>query len=309
MYEIAEYVLFYLMIDGIGDREDLMSIDVKEESLQIEKLRAKGLSEVLVEFFELVDKDLRSFEGYANGVGEYGIRMQHFGPVFLAYTKNINTESVKAVYSLMALRLPRILRRMGMNGRFVRGALVKGFGWNIEEVGCRTLYGPVMDKAWHYLTEQAYSLRIIIEPEIFKVVSDRGSYGEGSGGDWLPRYACNDYDGQGIFHYLAYDPTCPAVLHDTVDVVVKEMKSTLRAIQQVTTNLASVYYKHDNSKSIRMSLALRDYVSMSICKWTGQKEIDLLREIDSDIDKMYRKHKARIVVESSQGGNADIKRC
>lgn len=294
MYEISEYVLFYLKLEGIGNYEELRSIDVKEESFQIEKSRSKDLVEVLAEFFKTVDKDLQSIEGYKDGVGEYGIKMQHFGPVFLAYTKNINKESVKSVYSLMALRLPRILRKMGVNGRFVRGSLVKGFGWEIEELGCRTLYGPVMDKAWHYLTVQAYSLRIIIEPVIFKVISDRASYGKGKGGDWLPLYACADYDGQGIFHYLAYDPTCPSVLHDTVDVVVDEMKRMLKVIQKVTTNLASVYYRHDNSRSIGMSIALRDYVSKSICRWTGQKEIDVLREVDPDIDNMFRKHIANV---------------
>lgn len=294
MYEISEYVLFYLKLEGIGSQEELMSINVKEESFQTEKSRSKNLVEVLVEFFKKVDKDLQSIEGYKEGVGEYGIKMQHFGPVFLAYTKNINKESVKAVYSLMALRMPRILRKMGMNGRFARGALVKGFGWEIEEADCRTLYGPVMDKAWHYLTVQAYSLRIIIEPEIFKIVSDRASYGEGKDGDWLPLYACPDYDGQGIFHYLAYDPTCPSVFYDTIEVVVAEMKQTLKAIQQVTTNLASVYYWHDNSRSIGMSIALRDYVSKSICQWTGQKDIDVLREVDPDIDSMFRKQFASV---------------
>jgi hypothetical protein len=288
MYEISEYALFYLKLEGIGNHEELMSIDVKEESFQMEKSRSKDLVEVLVELFKTVDKDLQSIEGYKCGTGEYGIKMQHFGPVLLAYTKIINKESVKSVYSLMALRLPRILRKMGVNGRFARGAFVKGFGWEIEEGDCRTLYGPVMDKAWHYLTVQAYSLRIIIEPEIFKVVSDRASYGEGKDGDWLPLYAYPDYDGQGVFHYLAYDPTCPSVLHDTIEVVVAEMKQTLKTIQQVTTNLASVYYKHDNSQSIRMSVALRDYVSKSISKWTGQKDIDILREVDPDIDAMFR---------------------
>ena len=72
------------------------------------------------------------------------------------------------------------------------------------------------------------------------------------------------------------------------------MKRMLKVIQKVTTNLASVYYRHDNSRSIGMSIALRDYVSKSICRWTGQKEIDVLREVDSDIDNMFRKHIANV---------------
>ncbi len=293
MCGIAEYIVFYLKLEGIGDHDELMSIGVKEESILIEKSRSKELVEALVELFELADKRLREFLGYATGVGDAGVKMQHFGPVFIAYIRNINKESVKAIYSLMALRLPRILRKMGMNGRFARGALVKGFGWEIEESGCHTLYGPVMNKAWHFLTEKAYSLRIIIEPEIFKIVSARESYGDGKDGDWLPGYACADYDGQGIFHYLAYDPQDPAVRHDTIEVVVDEMKRTLKAIVQVTTNLAGAYYKHDNSQAIRMSLALRDYVLRAICIWTGKSEIDVLREIDPAIDNLGLKHLTR----------------
>ena len=83
----------------------------------------------LVALFCAVDKDLRMFDGYATGVGEYGMQMQQFGPILLAYTKNINEESAKSVYSLMAIRLPRILRKMGVNCRFVRGAMVKGLGY------------------------------------------------------------------------------------------------------------------------------------------------------------------------------------
>jgi hypothetical protein len=229
------------------------------------------------------------FDGYAKGVGEYGMQMQQFGPIFLVYTKNINEESVKAVYSLMALYLPRILRKMGVNCRFVRGALVNGFGWDIEVAGRRTLYGPVMNKAWDYLINKAYSLRIIIEPELFKVVSNRQSYGLGKDGDWLPLYASIDYDGQGIFDYLVCDRNSPGVLHDTEEVVIDEMQRTLKAMQQVISNLVGTYYKHDNSKSVRMLLALREYILSSISKWTKRDKFDILKELDPITNWQYKK--------------------
>ena len=279
MYSVAEYVVFYLMMEGIGGYEELKSIGVRDESFHIEKSRSKEVVDSLSILFQSVDRDLRDFKGYAEGVGQYGMQIQHFGPVFLVYTKNINKESVKAVYSLMALRLPRILRKMGVNGRFVRGAMVKGLGWDIEISGCRTLYGPVMSKAWDYLMNKAYSLRIIIEQELFKVVSNRQSYGPGKDGDWLPLYASSDYDGQGIFDYLACDRNSPSVLYDTEDVVIDEMKRTLKSIQQVISNLVGAYYVHDNSKSVRMSLALREYILSSISKWTiGGSPIFLVRK-------------------------------
>ena len=289
MYEVSEYILFYLMLEGIGVKEELHSIGVTDESIQIEKARSKKLVELLVEVLRSLDKDLMSVDCYKRGVQDFGIKMQHSGPMFLAYTKNTNEDSVKSLYALMALKLPRILRKMGMNGRFVRGSLVKGFGWEIEEAGCRTLYGPVMNKAWQYLTSYAYSLRIIIEPKLFKILSDRSSYGDSKDADWLPLYASKDYDGQGIFDYLACDRNSPSVLYDTEEVAINEMKRTLRAIQQVVSNLVGVYYKHDNSKSVRMSMALREYVLRSISRWTNRNELDILREVDPNIDRVYRK--------------------
>lgn len=291
MYTISEYVVFYLMIDSIGYYEDLKSIGVKDESLQVEKSQSKEMVDSLVALFCAVDKDLRMFDGYATGVGEYGMQMQQFGPILLAYTKNINEESAKSVYSLMAIRLPRILRKMGVNCRFVRGAMVKGFGWDIEVAGCRTLYGPVMNKAWDYLTNKAYSLRIIIEQELFKVLSNRQSYGPGKDGDWLPLYATTDYDGQGIFDYLACDRNSSGVLHDTEEVVIEEMSLTLKAIQRIISNLVGVYYIHDNSKTVRKLWALREYVLKSISLWTKRDKLDILRELDSNINRLYEKIK------------------
>lgn len=288
MYKVAEYFVFYLKLESIGAYEDLLSIGVKDSSYRIEKSQSKELVDTLAGLMTAVDRDLRMFEGYATGVGAEGVRMQHFGPVFIAYLQNLNKESVKALYSMMALRLPRILRKMGANGRFVRGAFVKGYGWEIREADCCTLYGPVMNKAWHFLTEMAYSPRIIIEPEIYEIVGSRACYGPGKDGDWLPLYATLDYDGQAIFDYLAHD-TIPPALPEKPEDVVSEMQQTLRVIHKVTTNMASVYYKHDNSNSIRMAVSLQSYVLQAICKWTVKSESEVMRETLPGMDAMYRK--------------------
>lgn len=287
MYEIAEYFVFYLKLETIGTEEDLASIGVRDQSIAIEKSQSKAIVDALAHLMKAVDRDLRQFQGYVEGIGEDGIKIQHFGPLFIAYLKNCNRESVKALYSLMAIRLPLILRKSGVSGRFYRGAFVKGIGWEIAEDGCATLYGPVMAKAWHALTRKAYSCRIVIETDIFKVVGDRDSYGSGKDGDWLPWYVRQDYDGQAIFDYLAYD----SLLADDPEkakVIVDEMKQTLRVIDQFTTKMAAVYFKHDNSKSVRMAIALQSYVVESISKWTGQDQGEILRELPGR-EAIYRR--------------------
>lgn len=73
--------------------------------------------------------------------------------------------------------------------------------------------------------------------------------------------------------------TSPAVRYDTVNVVVAEMKTTLRILIKVLERLASKYAEHDNSLSVRMSLAVSDYLQESICKWTGQSKKAILDEV------------------------------
>ena len=292
MYKIAEYLVFYLKLETIGSEDDLVSIGVRERSIAIEKSHSKILVDALATLMKESDAGLHSFEGYREGVGEDGIKMQHFGPVFIAYVKNYNKESVKALYSLMAIRLPLILRKSGTKGRFYRGAFVKGLGWEISEGGCTTLYGPVMAKAWYTLTTKAYSCRIIIEQSIFKIVGSRDSYGPGEDGDWLPLYARRDYDGQAIFDYLAFDPILGKDATKAKGIV-KDMKQTLAVIDQFATKMAAVYYSHDNSTSVRMAVSLFDYVIESISSWTGQEAIEIIRELPGR-DKVYRNIMAAI---------------
>lgn len=270
MCKIREYIVLYLMLDRLGRKEDLLSLGVQQSSIESEDIRRKAIADAITEMFFRYDADLRKNTGYAQGVGTVGIQGQHFGPATLMFVPHLNKESVKAMYALAAIGLPRVLRKMGTMGRFVRGALVKGFGWEIAEGRCRTLYGPVMAKAWNVLTERAYSPRIIIEEEIYKIVSDRSSYGPGRDGDWLPLYVKRDYDGQGIFDYLAYDEDSPSIRHDGRDVVVREMREMLHCIVQISSNWASHCSEHDSSASVRMLLALSDYVKDSLGAWTNE---------------------------------------
>lgn len=276
--DVQEYVLCYLKFETIGSEEDLKSIGVKEQSLISEKIRATEIADKLSVVIEDCDKTLRAQPAYARGVGEVGVRVQHFGPIVLAYIPQLNEESDKALYALMVIALPRIIRKMGRNGRFVRGSLVKGFGWVINEGRCSTLYGPIMHKAWHVLTEMAYSPRIIVEEQLFEKLEDRKAYGPGKDGDWLPLYLKRDYDGQGIFHYLAKDLEAPSIKSEGREQIIADMKETLSAIVLVTRNLSNRHFVHDNSESIRMSLALQDYVGNSICDWTNELRKNVMEE-------------------------------
>ena len=279
MYKVQEYIVFYLRVESPWRYEDLVSIGVREESWNNELTHQKELIDAVAAMIDRWHTDLMNIESYAMGIGSSRVTIQHFGPCLLFYLPNQNCESTKAMYALAAIGLPRILRKLGMKCRFVRGAFVHGYGWEIEEDGLHTLYGPVMQKAWKMMVELAYSPRIIIEQEIFNVVSARSSYGSGPDGDWLPIYARRDIDGLGIFDYLAKDLTSPAVRYDTVNVVVAEMKTTLRILIKVLERLASKYAEHDNSLSVRMSLAVSDYLQESICKWTGQSKKAILDEV------------------------------
>lgn len=267
MYSVSEYVLFYLKFENMGSPDDLRAIGVCDSSIESEMVIQKKVVDALSSMVNEWDVHLRQNKSYAAGVGEGGVITQHFGPLFLAYVPVVNDESVKSLYALMALSLPRILRKMGCMLRYVRGAFVKGYGWLISESGCKTLYGPIMAKAWHTATKLAYSPRIIIEQDIFDIVHDRNSYGLGPDGDWMPLYSMRDYDGQGIFHYLAHDLESPSIKFDTINVVVQEIKNMHRLIRNVMQKLASRCTMHDSSESIRMSLALEMYVRSAAEEW------------------------------------------
>lgn len=276
--EVKEYLLFYLKFETIGNCDDLMAIGVTKSSMASEQIRAMEIADRLSALLAERDSALRAQSAYCTGIGDVGVSFQHFGPVMLAFLPVLNEESVKSLYALMALTLPRVIRKMGCQGRFVRGAFVKGFGWEIAEGNCSTLYGPIMHKAWHTLTEMAYSPRIIIEEEIYEILSQRESFGPGKDGDWLPMYVKRDYDGQGILHYLAHDRTSPFVLHDGIENVITEMKVTLATIVGLTQRISSQHKVHDGSAAIRMALALEDYVGNSICEWTKADRGKVMRD-------------------------------
>lgn len=106
----------------------------------------------------------------------------------------------------MILRNSWLFRLLGSRGTFVRGAFTKGLGWEISGRNCKsTLYGPVMYKAYMWATKIEWRPRVVIDELIFKIVSDRSSFGPGKDGDWLPQLVSRDFDGVGYFNYLAYD--------------------------------------------------------------------------------------------------------
>lgn len=276
MPQIREYIVFYISIETVGSRAALVSMGANETSLLHELEIYKKLVDAFSELTLKWDRELRAVNSYANGIGESKISVQHFGPLFLAYFPIINGNSVKAMYSLMALSLPRILRKLGTRARYVRGALTRGFGWQIAAEDCSTLYGPVMEKAWRLMTDAAYSPRIIIDPEIFKIVSERASFGPGVDGDWLPMYAVRDYDGQGIFDYLAFDLESQSAKNDTIPLIVQELEQFLGGLVCLANNLACQMFERDNSDAVRKTLPLQDYVATALCKWSGRNRKEVM---------------------------------
>ena len=270
MHDVKEYALFYLKFENLGSYEDLRAIGARDDSIESEMELQKIVVDALSNMVRDWDVRLHTSNSYASGIGEGGLLTQHFGPLFLAYTPVVNEDSIKSLYALMAFSLPRLLRKMGSMLRYARGAFVRGHGWMISEGDCKTLYGPIMAKAWRTLTKLAYSPRIIIEEDIFAIVHSRDSYGPGPDGDWLPLYSKRDYDGQGIFHYLAHDFTSTSVKNDTVNVVVDEIKTMHNGICHGVQKMADQYATHDSSESIRMSLALEMYVRNALSEWTGK---------------------------------------
>lgn len=270
MYKIVEYVVLYLLIENLGTYDDLVSIGIKEENWESEMASRKKIVDAICTMIVQWNEKLLDEKYYARGVGDAKVELQHFGPVFLVYLPILNLDSIKVIYTIAALCLPRVLLKLGTTGRFVRGALTKGYGWKIEEGNCQTLYGPVMHRAWKITNDWDYSPRVIIDHDVFEVVSDPSNYGAGEDGQWLLLYARRDYDGQGILDYLAHDTGSRSVMIDSEEVVIEEMKTMLTIIRSLIEALARKSVEHDNSTSIRKALVLEDYLRTSIFSWTGE---------------------------------------
>lgn len=274
MSSIGEYLVFYLVIEPFVRFDAMRQRGVRAGSIQEEMNKHTNIAHALQPMFKDDHKLLCQVEEYAKGVRNQTIEMQQFGPAFIAYLRNDNEYSVKSLYALMAVFLPRILRKMGTQGRLVRGSFVKGCGWTVEAGSCKTLYGPVMHKAWNYLTKRAYSPRILVGPDIYECISNGDNYDCKSDGEWIKQYVREDFDGQPIFDYLVHASGVKNGDEDPDDVIIKELRSMLKVIVNAVNSLALNDADRDFSNAIRTRLALMDYVSYSITKWAGTQRFD-----------------------------------
>lgn len=278
MNNLDEYLVFYMVIEPFVPFDIMQSIGISPEPIQEEMFKHTNIANALQPMFKDDHNQLCRVQEYAKGVQNQAITMQQFGPAFIAYFRNENAYSVKSLYALVAIFLPRILRKMGNQGRLVRGAFVKGYGWEIKEGTCRTLYGPIMYKAWDYLTKRAYSPRIMIEPALYEYVSNVDNYDTKGDGEWITQYVREDFDGQPIFDYLVHASGVKNGDEDTDEVIINEIRRSLSVVVQSFNELALRDIERDFSSIIRTRIALREYILESLMKWAGttrKYELDL----------------------------------
>ena len=218
-------------------------------------------------FIKKVDNSLRSSSSYLEEMRDVKVHVQYLGDMLLVYAPE-KRDIVRSMYSLTVLRTCELIRKIASRGTFVRGALMRGLGWELStEGGHRTLYGPVMSDAYRLMTDIAWKPRIVIDEEIFEVVSSRASYGPGPDGDWLPKYSKRDYDGVGIVNYLVYDNEYVMAKPDEARTVVSDLKKSCESILRYVKFLAGRTERHDYASHAQRLVPLYEEMSSALMDW------------------------------------------
>lgn len=204
-WTVQNYVVFYIKVESplveVNDSREWFSAETLDKELSW----STNVTAALGDAIRNLDQLLRDSPSYSREMHDIGIRTQYIGDYLLVYAPE-ERDIVRSLFVLMVLRNAEYFRKLASRGTFVRGAFTKGLGWELtSKEGAHTLYGPVMSDAYKLMMDIAWKPRVVIDERIFKIVSDRVSYGPGKDGDWISKYATRDFDGVGVVNYLVFD--------------------------------------------------------------------------------------------------------
>lgn len=265
---VEQYVVFYVNIESplveIQDSKDWIDSDKVEKEIYWSNKMAELIGAAVGD----LDRSLRRVPSYSHEMEGVEVRIQRVGNYLLVYVPERH-DVIKSMYALMILRNTEFFRELASRGTFVRGAFTRGLGWELQSgQGRRTLYGPVMADSYKLMTDIAWKPRLVVEESIFKIISDRSSYGPGKDGDWLPLYAERDFDGVGFVKYVAFDEefACSHLKEscETIEDLKKARDITRRYIQV----LANRYEKCDYSEHVQRLVPLQEEFSNAIDEWS-----------------------------------------